>query len=196
MSDRAALRLAVELLHVPWRVRSVRAAPLPDGVQQLLEVAAGEAANAEAAATANGRSPDLVRQAATFFIEQVLLAPGTDSYRVLGATPAATTGDLRRNMALLMRWLHPDVARQGDQAVYAARIANAWNNLKTPERRAAYDAELQQSAASAAPHQPRSKSANGAGARGRGSRGSAGARRPRRSGLARVLSFLLPRPRY
>ena len=44
-------------------------------------------------------------------------------------------------MALLMRWLHPDVAREGERSVFAARIAAAWNTLKTPERRAAYDRE-------------------------------------------------------
>jgi hypothetical protein len=196
MSDRAALRVAVELLHMPWRVRSARSEPLPEGMQHLLEIAAGEVSNEETAGRTTGRSPDLVQQAATFFIEQVLLAPGADSYRVLGATPSATTGDLRRNMALLMRWLHPDVAREGEQAVYAARISKAWNDLKTPERRAAYDAELQQRAAGTAPHEPAQQSANGAGPRGRGARGSMRSRRPRRSGLARVLAFLLPKARY
>ena len=64
----------------------------------------------------------MVRLAATFFIEQILFAPHADSYRVLGASPQASASELRRNVALLLRWLHPDLdpevavdlRRQGD----------------------------------------------------------------------------------
>jgi DnaJ-class molecular chaperone len=86
-----------------------------------------------------GRPRDVVREAAAFFIEQVLLHPGADSYRVLGARPDAPNGELRRNMALLLKWLHPDSDRQGQRSVFATRVTRAWNDLKTPERRAAYD---------------------------------------------------------
>jgi DnaJ domain len=139
MDEWAALRLALDLLHVPWRVRLVRDQPLPEGVPLLLRVASGDADSEQAAAAATGRPGEVIKQAATFFIEQILLAPGTDSYRVLGASPAAGNGELRQNMALLMRWLHPDVADKGEQSIFAARISAAWNDLKTPDRRAAYD---------------------------------------------------------
>ena len=81
----------------------------------------------------------MVREAAAFFIEQILLYPDADSYRVLGARPGATYGELRRNMALLLRWLHPDLDPHGERTVFAARVTRAWNDLKTEERRAAYD---------------------------------------------------------
>jgi hypothetical protein len=42
MDDSAALKLALELLYVPWRVRLVREQPLPEGVPLLLRIAAGE----------------------------------------------------------------------------------------------------------------------------------------------------------
>ena len=42
-------------------------------------------------------------------------------------------------MALLLRWLHPDLDRHGERSVFAARVTRAWNDLKTQERRAAYD---------------------------------------------------------
>ena len=43
-------------------------------------------------------------------------------------------------MALLMRWLHPDVdASAGERSIFAGRVTKAWENLKTPDRRAAYD---------------------------------------------------------
>ena len=82
---------------------------------------------------------EVVREAAIFFIEQIMLYPHADSYRVLGAGPEATYRELRRNMALLLRWLHPDLDRRDERSVFAARVTRAWNDLKTRERRAAYD---------------------------------------------------------
>jgi hypothetical protein len=181
MGDWTALKLALELLVVPWRVRLVREQPLPEGVPLLLRVAAGDADAEQAAAKTAGRPPEVVRQAATFFIEQILLAPGADSYRVLGAGPAAGSGELRTNMALLMKWLHPDAARDGEQAVYAQRLAAAWNDLKSPERRAAYDS---------ARLPPPGLGAPGRGARsGRSRRHAGGA--PRRLRLPRLLAYFL-----
>ena len=61
---------------------------------------------------------------------------------MLGAGPEATFGELRRNMALLLRWLHPDHDRRGERAVFAARVTRAWSDLKTQERREMYDRSL------------------------------------------------------
>jgi DnaJ-class molecular chaperone len=131
----------------------------------------------------------VVRQAAIFFIEQILLSPGADSYRVLGAGPGASNAELRTNMALLMRWLHPDAAREGEQSVFAQRLAAAWNDLKSPERRAAYD-----SARRPPPGQAPGWGHGSRSGRSRRHSGSAGA--PRRSRLPRLLAyFLLGRPR-
>jgi hypothetical protein len=189
--DWAALQLALDLHRAPWGVRQVRQQPLPNGIGLLLSVAAGEAASEAAAVARLGRPLEATREAATFFIEQVLLAPGTDSYRVLGASPAAATSELRRNMALLMSWLHPDVAREGERAVFAARIAAAWNTLKTPERRAAYDRERQDAVPHA--HWPIPEPARS----GRGRRRGSGASGRRKSRLPRLLAFwLLGRSRY
>ena len=47
-------------------------------------------------------------------------------------------------MALLTRWLHPDMDRHGEHAVFVGRVTKAWNDLKTPERRAAYDERKRQ----------------------------------------------------
>ena len=135
----AALRRAIELLHMPSRVRSFRAEPLPDGVTTVLRIAAGEADLAREAAETLERPDDVVRKAAEFYIEQVLLAPDADNYRILGAKPSSPPGELRQNMALLSRCLHPDTGAQGTQAVSAQRVIRAWEALKTPAGRAAYD---------------------------------------------------------
>jgi hypothetical protein len=105
----------------------------------LLCIAAGDETAETAAVKATGRSRDVIQRAAHFFIEQVLLCPNADSYRVLGASSEATNTELRRNMAQLMRWLHPDMDPEGRRSMFASRVSRAWNDLKTADRRAAYD---------------------------------------------------------
>lgn len=139
MGDLTAVRVALDLMHVPSRVRLIRRAPLPDGVPFLLRIAAGDEEAQTIARELTGRPEEMIQHAAGFFIEQALLFPEADSYRVLGATPETTAGDLRRNMAFLLHWLHPDRNKMGDRSVFASRVTLAWENLKTPERREAYD---------------------------------------------------------
>lgn len=145
MPDQMALKIAIDLMHVPSQVRLFRVKPLPDGVVVLLRIAAGDAEAEQSAVDATGRSQPIIRDAATFFIEQILFAPENDSYRVLGSNSKASAGELRRNLALLLSWLHPDKDPKGERSVFIGRVTAAWNNLKTPERRAAYD-ELQKTA--------------------------------------------------
>jgi hypothetical protein len=139
MNDVTALRVAIDLVRVPSRLRGVRAAPLPQHVETLLRIAAGDESVEAEAALITGVSRELVRKASAFFIEQILLHPGADSYRVLGADPHASIAELRRNMALLLRWLHPDIDRNGERSIFVTRVTTAWDEVKTPVRRAKHD---------------------------------------------------------
>lgn len=140
MAATEALKTAIELLHVPSRVRGLLTAPLPNGVGELLAIASGDKDSLAKAASQSGRAESVVYEAAKFYIEQILLAPQPDSYRVLGATPQTSPADLRRNMANLVKWLHPDAGQLADRPAFTGRVNKAWDDLKTPERRAAYDA--------------------------------------------------------
>ena len=126
----------------PLRRRQLQNAPLPQGVALLLRIVAGDREAAETSATRLQRRPIELREAAAFYIEQIMLTPSADSYRVLGTRPGASCAELRQNFALLCRWLHSDVCQDQGRSVFFLRITEAWNNLKTPERRAAYDAAL------------------------------------------------------
>lgn len=200
MSDRMALKIAIDLVHIPSQVRLVRSDPLPDGVAALLRIAAGETEAEADAADFTGRSRAAVREAAAFFIEQILFAPNADSYRVLGTSPQASAAELRRNIALLLRWLHPDLDPRGERSIFIRRVTAAWNDLKTPERRAAYDAQLRASSAGRKSRTVRSKAGRNRGVNG----GQAGANRSHFGGKARpgvrpsffrrALSVLLQRP--
>lgn len=143
MAEPDALDAALALFKDPVRARNLPGRPLPPDVGRLLAIAVGEE---EALATASRRSGftrQPLQEAAGFFIEQALLCRDADSYRVLGGGPQSTHEELRHNMALLMRWLHPDLQAQRrgplDREVFAARVSRAWEDLKTPERREAYE---------------------------------------------------------
>jgi hypothetical protein len=177
MTQRMALKAAIDLMHVPSQVRLYREGPLPDDVLTLLRIAGGDEEAESAAVLIADRSRGVVQQAATFFIEQILFAPDADSYRVLGAGPGATAAELRRNVALLMRWLHPDMDHRSDRSVFVGRVTAAWNDLKTPERRAAYDDRLRSSEKAWSRHS-------------RGKSRSGRPRTPDRSRLARNAQFL------
>lgn len=138
MSGRA-LKIAVELMHVPSQVRFFRTEPLPDGVPMVLRIAADDDEAVCAAAASTDMPREFVQQAAVFFIEQILFAPDADSYRVLGASQTATAAELRHNVALLLKWLHPDRDSVGTQSTFIRKVTEAWNNVKTPERRAIYE---------------------------------------------------------
>lgn len=142
MREQVALEAAVELLHMPSRARSLRNRDLPPGMTTLLGVVAGDEAALELATKAMGQSEAALRSASAFFIEQVLFHPEADSYRVLGAHRTATSDELRQNVALLLRWLHPDLDRGQERSIYVGRVTGAWNDLKTVERRSNYDTVL------------------------------------------------------
>lgn len=137
-----ALESVISLFRDPTRVEEWRARALPDGLSAVIRIAAGDEELASAWASESGESAATVADACVFFLQQVLFAPGSDSYRVLGVPPDAPQAKLREHYGLLMRWLHPD--RQGEdgwESVYADRVNQAWQDLKTPQRRAEYDAQ-------------------------------------------------------
>ncbi len=142
MEHATALKVALQLLHMPAGVRMVRERPLPPGVFQLLQITARDQDALQRAATEVERDGETVMRAAHFFVEQVLWHPEADSFRVLGGTLNSSAAELKRNMALLMIWLHPDADLHDEHAVFVVRVTSAWNDLKTEERRAAYLAAL------------------------------------------------------
>jgi hypothetical protein len=120
-------------------------APLPPGVGTLLKLAGGSAPDPEYAALAR---PDELREAALFFIEQVLFHHDGNHYRVLGLEPGASTGQIKEHHRLLMRIFHPDRERHADdwKDAFATRINLAYTSLHDPDARRRYAATLKPAA--------------------------------------------------
>jgi hypothetical protein len=114
----------------------------------LLEIAAGDVEALREAAALTDQPQRILREAAGFFIEQILFGHNTDNYRILGANRESSHTELRQHMALLMRWLHPDIVSGGasrpclDRSIYVNRVIKAWEAVKTDEQRAAYNGSL------------------------------------------------------
>ena len=122
MDKGAGLRLALDLLAAPSRIKHARSCELPDGVELVLRIAGQEKCAIDEAAKFCDHPQDFVERAAVFFIEQVLLTPGTDSYRVLGARRDASHAELRRNFLLLVKCLHPDQLRGGERSTLVSKV--------------------------------------------------------------------------
>ncbi|WP_127091165.1 J domain-containing protein [Aquabacter cavernae] len=204
MAGRDALSAALSLMKDPASVRSVRRGALPPGVASLLAVAVGEEAEVAKARGRTGYTDDVLEEAAAFFIEQILLDRRSDSYRVLGGTTGSSHAELRHNMAMLMRWLHPDrhALRSGadqDREIFTARVSRAWENLKSDERRAAYERERMRGQAEAAPRRgppvAGAKAANGKAANGKAANGKAQPGAMRRWPTLSAATFGAVRPR-
>ncbi|MBS7458540.1 J domain-containing protein [Coralloluteibacterium stylophorae] len=135
------MEVALALYRRPTLVPLARAQALPAGVEELLAIASG-AARASATA-ADGVPPDQLRDAAKFFIQQILFAPGGDAWRTLGVEAGAAFARVRSNYLALMRWLHPDRHQPGAwDAVYVARVNAAWNQLRQQARRSTPEASV------------------------------------------------------
>ena len=94
-----------------------------------------------------------VKHAAQFYVEQILFAPGSDHYRVLGVDPDDAEAK-KLHYRLLVRWLHPDKNSSDWEVVFSDRVNRAWHALRTPERRREYDAQLLAMAAYSSAPQP------------------------------------------
>ncbi len=134
-----ALELALAVRAVPARLPEVRSRPLPGTMLVLLELVGGRRETIERCAAATMERPQVLVEAATLFIQQVLFDEDADHYRVLGVRPDATLEAIREHHRWLMRWLHPDRDGGRWETAFSERVNAAWNVLRVPERRREYD---------------------------------------------------------
>jgi hypothetical protein len=138
MSSFRGIALALDLARMPALAHSLEKLPLPADMLEVMRVAAGSPEMCQSASQVTGQPPAVLIEAARFYLQQMLLRPDADSYRVLGLKPGASRELARQHMRSLLQWLHPDVNSEWD-AVYAERVLKAWREVS---------AEISSSAAS------------------------------------------------
>ncbi len=62
-----------------------------------------------------------------------------DYYKILGVAKDASQDDIKRAYRKLARKYHPDVSKEADAEVRFKEVGEAYEVLKDPEKRQAYD---------------------------------------------------------
>ena len=146
-----ALEQALALQRAPFLRQALSARPLPKDVADLVQIASGSPSLLAEAVRRSGEGEQKVLEAARFYLQEVLFFPAADAYRVLGVARDAPAEQIKTHYRLLQRWLHPD-REDGDRtSVHAVRVNQAWNELRSPERRSDYDARQPAAAPSPGP---------------------------------------------
>jgi hypothetical protein len=130
MSGPRGIALALDLARMPALAQSIEKPPLPTDILEIMRIAAGSPEICQSASQVTGQPPAVLIEAARFYLQQMLLRPDADSYRVLGLPPDASRELARHHMQCLLQWLHPDVNRDWD-SVYAKRVLKAWREVST-----------------------------------------------------------------
>ena len=121
--------------------------PLPEGITDLLELTAGEveARLKILSRAAASEAPSELIDAASYFSEQVLFAPGGDHYRILGLNHDVSLDDIREHYELIVRLFYQDKEDNSIQSNEAdfSRLNRAYSILRDDEKRAEYDRTLE-----------------------------------------------------
>lgn len=142
-----ALHQALQLLRMPTGARPGPQERLPEGMLLLIRIVAGDELALAEGRQRSEESGEVVREAAAFYIQQVMFAGGSHSYRLLGVDSDAPDERIKEHYRWLVRWLHPDRNADEWEVVYADRVNRAWQDLRTPSRRQRFDGMLAAAAA-------------------------------------------------
>ena len=129
LEGRRALDLALDLAQMPTLAGAMRAQPIPSDTLVAIRIAAGCSETGQQAEDATGLPLATIREATALYLQMILLAPESDSYRVLGVLPGASRSEMREHMRWLLKWLHPDRDPDDWESVFAGRVIKAWRDV-------------------------------------------------------------------
>jgi len=128
MAGPRGIDLALDLARMPVLAHSIDKPPLPSDIFEVMQIATASPEVCQLAARATGQPASVLVEAARFYLQQVLLRPDADPYRVLGLAPGASRELARCHLRCLLQWLHPDVNKDLD-SVYTERVLKAWREV-------------------------------------------------------------------
>ena len=128
MSGPKGINLAIDLARIPAFGKSCANLPLPTDIFEVMQIAACVPEACRSAAHDTEQPVAVLVEAARFYVQQVLLRPDADPYRVLGLEPGASREAARRHLRCLLQWLHPDVNKDLD-SIYTERVLKAWREI-------------------------------------------------------------------
>jgi hypothetical protein len=134
MKGAAAMELALELYRKPARARSLGRRDVPEGMLELIRIAAASDEEADALIPDEAKAKQPVREAAVFFLQQLLMQAEGDDFRQLGLKRSATLQDVKDHKRQLLKWLHPDRNKNAWEHVLFQRVSGAAERLEAAMR--------------------------------------------------------------
>lgn len=126
-----ALSAALALMTTRNLLEDMRRHDLPADVSFLFRILADEAGAIEMAQGMFAYSPAQLKDAAEFYVKEVVLYAQAPPLRMLGFNAMASRTEMRDRLRLLMLWLHPDRQKANWQQFYAARVLTAWRTVQS-----------------------------------------------------------------
>ncbi len=123
MGNLLAKHIALELFSQPALARRIRQQPLPEGMLEVIQIAAGN--------SPSDRN-QLSQDAAIFFLQQVLISRDNDNFRLLGLNHGASLELVREHRRWLLKWLHPDRNHNKWESTLFDRVNLAATQLENP----------------------------------------------------------------
>ncbi len=151
----AAFEQAITFLSRTDLIQTARLQDLPEGVTELLRICSGDQETLLQQKEHSELAEEEIRHAAEFYVQQILFAPDSNHYRILGVAQDDPEAKIKLHYRLLVRWLHPDKNAGNWEVVFSDRVNRAWHSVRTPERRYQYDQQLASDHVFIAEPQPR-----------------------------------------
>lgn len=120
-----AIDVAVLMFRQPNSFVVARQSPLPHGIIDVMKAAAGDDETLQKFADSKGMVADIVKQAAQFYLRQVLTSAGNDPHRKLALDRGALPAVIRDHKRWLLKWLHPDRNPNKWESILFAQVSEA-----------------------------------------------------------------------
>jgi hypothetical protein len=130
MSGVKAIDIALDVYRKPARARALSRQDVPAGMLTVIRIAAGSADEIEQPADGEAAETMPVKDAAVFFLRQLLMNAGNDDYRQLGLRRGASLQEIKDHKRSLLKWLHPDRNPSPWEQVLFGRVKAAADRLE------------------------------------------------------------------
>jgi hypothetical protein len=133
MQETEAIETALEAYRHPHAVRTLKRGPIPAGMLTLIKLAAASPEEVEKLVTEETARQLPLREAAAFYLQQLLISAGND-YRQLGLAPGASLQEVKDHKRWLLKWLHPDRNRNSWESALFKRVVASAERLESALR--------------------------------------------------------------
>jgi hypothetical protein len=128
----AAVLHAVDAFKNPSRYRSGRDLVAPDGMLEVIKIAAGDDPTLAKVASELDEPADVISEAARHFLLLHLLDPRAQGVKMLGLNPGCSAEMVKEHKRWILKWLHPDRNPSKWESSLFAKVSTLKLDLAAP----------------------------------------------------------------